>query len=325
MARSSAGDRDRSFHEGGTLTGLAVPAPRVASRAPAGAPRRAVVAPDGLLGELAALAADDPGRAQVRGRIIEWYLPMAAYVARRFGGRGESLDDLAQVAAVGLMKAVDRFDPVRGVNFAGYAIPTIVGEIKRHFRDTTWMVRVPRYLQELKLQMPAATEELTHTLHREPTTAEVAQRLGISARDMVLAKLSANAYRRFSIAQEPAGRPALRVQDWLGGPDPGIEAVDNRLALRGLLADLSDRERQILEMRFEQDMSQTQIAAAVGLSQMHVSRLLLKSLTHLRKALLTDEHPSSGPAPRGQAPGGRRRSSAVPMPTGPAPAAANAA
>ncbi len=285
------------------------------------APQRGAQVPDGVLGELAGLAADDPGRAEMRGRVIEWYLPMAVYVARRFGGRGESLDDLAQVAAVGLMKAVDRFDPARGVNFAGYAIPTIVGEIKRHFRDTTWMVRVPRYLQELKLQMPAATEELTHALHREPTTAEVAERLGIDARDMALARLSANAYRRFSIDQEPAGRLGLRVRDWLGGTDPGIEAVDNRLALRGLLAGLPDRERRILAMRFEQDMSQTEIAAAVGLSQMHVSRLLLKSLTHLRKALLTDEDSVVGHATRGR----RRGSSAVPTPAGPVPATAVAA
>jgi RNA polymerase sigma-B factor len=268
-----------------------------------------------LLAELADLAVDDPRR--VRVRVIEWYLPMTVYLARRFDGRGEPLDDLTQVAALGLIKAVDRFDPARGVDFASYAIPTIVGEISRHFRDTTWAVRVPRRLQELKLQMPAATEELLHTLHRAPTTAELAERLGISTGDMVSAQLSANAYRPFSIDRSPSTRPDLRPEDWLGGPDPDLEAVDNRTTLRGLLARLPIREQRILAMRFEQDMNQTQIAAAIGISQMHVSRLLLKSLAQLHDTLTTEPRPS-----RGQATGGRRRRSpATPAPATAAPAA----
>jgi RNA polymerase sigma-B factor len=269
----------------------------------------------GSLAELAGLAADDPERVRLRAWVIEWYLPMSVFLARRFGGRGELLDDLRQVAAVGLIKAVDRFDPARGGDFASYAIPTIVGEIKRHFRDKTWAVRVPRRLQELKLRLPAVTEELLQTLRRVPTSAELAQRLGISERDMVSAQLSANAYRPFPIDRGISGGPQLRAVDRLGGPDPDLEAADDRTTLRGLLARLPVRERRILAMRFEADMSQTQIAAAVGVSQMQVSRLLAKSLAQLREALITEPHPSNGQAPCR----GLRRSLAMPTPAAAAP------
>jgi RNA polymerase sigma-B factor len=269
----------------------------------------------GLLAELAGLADGDPGRARLRARVIEWYLPMSVYLARRFGGRGELLDDLRQVAAVGLIKAVDRFDPARGGDFASYAMPTIIGEIKRHFRDKTWAVRVPRRLQELKRQLPAVTEELLQTLRRVPTSAELAQRLGISQRDMVSAQLSANAYRPFPIDRGPSGCPELRPADRLGGPDPDLEAADDRTTLHGLRARLPVSEQRILAMRFEQDMSQTQIAAAVGLSQMQVSRLLAKSLAQLREALITEPHPSNGQTPCR----GLRRSSAMPAPAAAAP------
>jgi RNA polymerase sigma-B factor len=268
-----------------------------------------------LVAELAGLAVDDPERARLRARVIEWYLPMSVYLARRFGGRGEPIDDLRQVAAVGLIKAVDRFDPARGGDFASYAIPTIVGEIKRHFRDKTWAVRVPRRLQELKLRMPAATEELLQTLRRVPTGAELAQRLGVSQRDMMSAQLSAYAYRPFPIDRGSAGRAGLCAADRLGGPDPELEAADNRTTVRGLLARLPVREQRILAMRFGADMSQTEIAAAVGASQMQVSRLLAKSLAQLREALITEPHPSNGQAPCH----GPRRSSAVPTPAAAAP------
>jgi RNA polymerase sigma-B factor len=241
---------------------------------------------------------------------------MAAYLARRFGGRGEPLDDLTQVAAVGLIKAVDRFDPARGVQFSGYAVPTIVGEIKRHFRDTTWVVRVPRRLQELKLRLPAAAAELAQTLCREPTSAELAQRLDTSPRDVVSAQLLANAYRPYPI-EGGSGRLDLPPRDWLGGPDPELDAVDNRMTLRLLLAGLPVREQRILALRFEQDLSQTEIAAAVGLSQMHVSRLLLKSLAQLHEGLVGEVPPSGGQATRGR----RRRSPATPALAAMAPAA----
>jgi RNA polymerase sigma factor (sigma-70 family) len=167
--------------------------------------------PGRLMAEFAGLAVGDPRRVRLRARIIEWYLPLSAYTARRYGGRGELMDDLTQVAAVALIKAGDRFDPARGVTFPGYAIPTILGEIRRHFRDTTWVVRVPRRFQGLNLQMPAATEELFHALHRAPTAAELAERLGIGLRDMVSAQLSANAYRPVSIE-----RGWARTTGWAG-------------------------------------------------------------------------------------------------------------
>ena len=280
------------------------------------APQWGTDLPGSLLTELAGLAVDDPSRARLRARVIEWYLPMAAYLARRFGGRGELLDDLTQVAAVGLIKAVDRFDPARGVEFSAYAVPTIVGEIKRHFRDTTWVVRVPRRLQELKLRLPAAAAELAQTLRREPTSAELAQWLGTSPRDVVSAQLSANAYRPCRI-ERGSGRLDLPPRDWLGGPDPELDAVDNRTTLRGLLASLPVREQRILVLRFAHDMSQTEIAAEVGLSQMHVSRLLVKCLARLHEGLVGEVPPSGGQATRG----GRQRSPGTPAPAMVAPVA----
>jgi RNA polymerase sigma-B factor len=326
------------------MSSIADPAPCVASPVAAGAAQRSTLPPDGqcqpglrrtaaaaglagqvsqrgtdlpdrLLAELAGLAADDPRRARVRARVIEWHLPMTVYLAGRFGGRGELLDDLAQVAAVGLIKAVDRFDPARGVEFASYAIPTIVGEIKRHFRDATWAVRVPRHLQELKQQMPAATEELLQTLRRAPTAAELAERLGISRREMVSAQLSANGYRPFSIDRGASARPDLRPEDWLGGPDPELDAVDNRTTLRAMLARLPLRDQRILAMRFEGDMSQAQIAAVIGISQMQVSRLLVKSLARLHADLIREAPLSGGQATRGRP----SRSPATPAPVMVAP------
>ncbi len=274
-------------------------------------PQRGTDLPDRWLAELAGLAVDDPNRARLRARVIEWYLPMAVYLARRFGGRGELLDDLTQVAAVGLINAVDRFVPARGVTFAGYAIPTILGVIKRHFRDKTRVVQVPRRVQELTRQLPAATEELLQTLRRAPTNGELAQRLGVSQRDLVSAQLSASAYRPSSLDRGTAGRLDLRPEVWLGSPDPDLEAVENRTTLRRLLAHLPVREQRILAMRFEADMSQSQIAAAIGISQMQVSRLLAKSLARLHEAFLTEPHPSNGQPAHGPA----RSSGSHPGPT----------
>lgn len=288
-AQRSAAPPDRQWRPG-------LRQARVAARLSGRAPQPDSDLPGGLLAEMVGLANGDPRRERLRARVIEWYLPLAAFLARRFAGRGERLDDLTQVAAVGLIKAVDRFDPARGVDFDGFAVPTIVGEIKRHFRDTTWAVRVPRRLQELKLRMPAATADLFQTLQRVPTNAEVADRLGISSPEMVLAQLSTNAYHPFSIDWSPSFGPALRPEDWLGGPDPDLEAVDNLTTLRVLLARLPVREQRILAMRFEADMTQVQIATAIGISQMHVSRLLLKSLAQLREGLVSDTPPSRGPA-----------------------------
>jgi RNA polymerase sigma-B factor len=244
--------------------------------------------PDALLGRLGELAPGDAGRIELRARAIEWHLPMAVYLARRFSGRGEPLADLTQVAVIGLIKAVDRYDASRGVAFASYAIPTILGEIKRYFRDTVWSVRVPRRLQELTLQLATVTEDLAQMLHRSPTAAELAARLGISQSDVMAARRCANAHRPLSFEQPASDNEDRRLIDSLGGPDPGIEAVDRRETLRRRLAELPERERRIIALRYFADMTQAQIAAGIGMSQMQVSRLLAQSLTRLRDGLLAD-------------------------------------
>jgi len=281
------------------------------------APQWGTDLPGSLLTELAGLAVGDPSRARLRAWVIEWYLPMAVYLARRFGGRGELLDDLTQVAAVGLIKAVDRFDPARGVEFSAYAVPTIVGEIKRYCRDTTWVVRVPRRLRELKLRLPSAAAELARTLCREPMSAALAQRSCTSPRDVMSAQLLANAYRPCPIDRGPSARPRLHSEDWLGGPDPELDAVDDRTTLRLLLASLPVREQRILVLRFAHDMSQTEIAAEVGLAQMHVSRLLSNVWPDSTRASSVKSPPSGGQA----TPGGRQRSPGTSAPATVAPAA----
>jgi RNA polymerase sigma-B factor len=242
--------------------------------------------PDALLIRLGELARGDAGRVAVRAQVIEWYLPMAMYLARRFSGRGEPLADLTQVAAIGLIKAVDRYDADRGVAFAGYAIPTIAGEIKRYFRDAAWTVRVPRRLQELKPQLATVTEDLAQVLRRSPTTVELAARLGVSHGDVLAAQRCVNAYRPLSLERPAPGSEDLRLIGSLGGPDPGIEAVDSRETLRVVLVGLPARERRIIALRYFADMSQDQIGAEIGVSQMQVSRLLAQILTRLRDGML---------------------------------------
>jgi len=244
--------------------------------------------PDALLARLHGLPPDDAGRAAARAHVIDWYLPMSESVARRFAGRGEPLADLTQVAAIGLIKAFDRYDPERGVPFASYAIPTMVGEIKRHFRDAGWTVRVPRRMQELGPRLAVAAEHLTQALHRSPTPQELAARLGVS-RDLVLeTRRCASAYRPWSLEQPLAGTEDLRLIDVLSGADPGLDAVDRRETLRWALARLPVRERRVIALRFVGEMTQTQIAARIGVSQMQVSRLLTRSLIRLRDAMQAD-------------------------------------
>ena len=261
---------------------------------------------DALLVRLGELAAGDPGRVAVRTRAIEWYLPMAAYLARRFAGRGEPLADLTQVAVLGLIKAVDRFDTHRGVPFASYAIPTVMGELKRHFRDAAWNVRVPRSLQELKLNLAAVTEDLAQALQRSPTTAEVAARLGVTPREVLQARGIATAYRPVSVQQPTAGSDDRYLIDLLPVIDHGIEAVDDREMLRVLLAELPARELRVIRMRFYADMTQSQIATEIGVSQMHISRLLTRSLARLHAGILADTDTRAVTAATGPANGVRR-------------------
>lgn len=244
--------------------------------------------PDALFIRLGGLALGDADRAAVRARAIEWYLPMAVYLARRFSGRGEPLADLTQVAAIGLIKAVDGYDATRGVAFTSYAIPTILGELKRYFRDNGWTIRVPRRLQELGPRLGTAIEELAQVLHRTPTTAELAARLDVSQAEVLEARRCANAYRPLSFEQPTRGSEDPHLIDALGGTDPGIDAVDRRETLRRRLAELPERQRRVLTLRYVADMTQDRIAAHLGVSQMQVSRLLTLSLTRLHAGLLAD-------------------------------------
>lgn len=244
--------------------------------------------PDVLLARLHRLAPDDAGRAAVRAQVIDWYLPISEFVARRFAGRGEPLADLTQVAAIGLIKAVDRYDSGHGVAFASYAIPTMAGEIKRYFRDTGWTVRVPRRMQEFAPRLAGAVEHLTQGLHRSPSMQELAAHLGVSREQVVEAQRCAQAYRPWSFEQPVAGTKDLRLIDLLSSADLGLDAVDRRESLRRALARLPVRERRVIGLRFVGELTQSHIAARVGVSQMQVSRLLTRSLLRLRDAMLAD-------------------------------------
>jgi RNA polymerase sigma-B factor len=236
-----------------------------------------------MLASLATMPSDHPGRAALRERVIAELLPLAHHLARRYRDRGEPLDDLVQVATVGLIKAVDRFDADRGVDVVGFAIPTIIGEIKRHFRDRTWSVRVPRRLQELRIAISDANTALNQTLGRSPTVAQVAEHLGVTEEDVLEGMEGARAYKATSLATPTGGdENAATLGDMLGTDDPGYDNVDARLTLRTVMATLPERERQILILRFHGNLTQQQIADRIGMSQMHVSRLITKTLARLR-------------------------------------------
>ncbi|MGH3742595.1 MAG: RNA polymerase sigma factor SigF [Micromonosporaceae bacterium] len=242
-----------------------------------------------LLVRLADLEVGQPDRAWVRERVIELYLPLAEYLARRFKNRGEPYDDLVQVATIGLIKSVDGYDPRRGVEFASYAIPTIVGELKRHFRDKGWSVRVPRRLQELKIEITKAVSDLTQQLKRSPTVADLAKHLEISEEDVLAGLDTANAYSALSLHTPVAGgESGPEVMDLLGDEDRGMQSVEDRATLRPLLKQLPEREQRIIALRFFGNMTQSQIANEIGISQMHVSRLLARSLRQLREGMLVD-------------------------------------
>jgi RNA polymerase sigma-B factor len=234
---------------------------------------------------------DDPTHRRARDELVTLHLPLVQFLARRFRDRGEPLDDLVQVGTIGLIKAVDRFDPERGVEFSTYATPTIVGEIKRHFRDKGWAIRVPRRLQELRISLGQATAELSQKSGRAPTVAELAVHLDISADEVIEGLEGAQAYSTTSLDAHAGGddgddTPSLA--DRLGGEDLDLEAVEYRESLKPLLAALPSRERRILALRFFHGMTQSEIAAEVGISQMHVSRLLAKSLATLRESMTED-------------------------------------
>lgn len=236
--------------------------------------------------ELRNPATDEHRRQLVRDELVEMFVPMAYRVARRFRNRNEPVEDLGQVALLGLLKAVDGFDPGRSVSFNSYAIPTMLGEIKRHFRDKGWSLHVPRRLKELSLDVVSATAELTQQLGRHPTDVDLADALGVSEHEVREARLCVRAYHCTSLSTPHPSQES--PSDRFGGVDPGMQRVEDVQTLRPLLAALPPRERKIIALRFGANLTQSQIAGRLGISQMHVSRLLTKCLGQLRQGLLTD-------------------------------------
>lgn len=241
-----------------------------------------------LLQHLSELGPDDRERERVRERLVEMHRPLAEHLARRFANRGEPLDDLLQVASIGLLKAIDRYDPTREVQFSTFATPTILGEIKRYFRDSTWTVHVPRRVQEVRISLTRASETLTHELGRSPSVSELAERLQASVEEVIEAIESTSAYAPASLdAPESASEEgSLSIADTLGAWDEALDNVEYRESLRPLLEELPERERTILLLRFFHNQTQSQIAEQIGVSQMHVSRLLTRTLAQLREGLL---------------------------------------
>ncbi len=227
--------------------------------------------------------------ADAKDEMVRLNMPLVEHVVRRFLDRGESRDDLVQVGSIGLLKSIDRFELDRGVEFSTYATPTIVGEIKRHFRDKGWSVRVPRRLQELRISISSTTESLSHRLGRTPTVKDIAVELGVTEEEVLEALESAKAYSSMSIDSAGAGgdEGGATLADTLGAEDADMIGVDNRESLRVALEGLPERQRRIVVMRFFGHKTQTEIAEELGMSQVHVSRLLAKSLLELRGLLAT--------------------------------------
>jgi RNA polymerase sigma-B factor len=220
--------------------------------------------------------------AACREELVRRYLPFAKNLALRYRGASESFDDLLQVANLGLVNAIDRFEPERGTPFAAFASPTILGELKRHFRDRVWTVRVPRGLHDRMAEVDKATSELTVELQRSPSVSEIADRLELDPAD-VLEVLEANHNRRPLSLDRPLGdEEEAPVSEWIGDEDEGFELVEDKLTLEGVLPQLDERERLILKLRFVDDMTQSQIADQIGHSQMHVSRILRRTLDRIR-------------------------------------------
>jgi RNA polymerase sigma-B factor len=226
----------------------------------------------------------------LRDQLVEEYLPLAEHIARRFDRRGEPYDDLLQVASIALVKAVERFDPDRGNAFATFAVPTIMGEVKRHFRDKAWSVRVPRRLQEIHLRLADAVDQLTHELGRSPAVREVAERLELTPDDVVEGIEAGHSYRHSSLDAPVvnAGEQTISIGERCGAADERLADVDDRAVVKQLLLELPRRERRVLTLRFFGGLTQSEIAEREGISQMHVSRLLARTLPKLREQIVLE-------------------------------------
>jgi RNA polymerase sigma-B factor len=225
------------------------------------------------------------GDPAAREALVGRFLPLARQLARRYQRGGEPLDDLVQVASLGLLKAIDRFEPDRTTAFSSFAVPTIMGELKRHFRDRGWSVRVPRDLQEMAVRVDRVTEELSRGLGRAPTPLEIGEHIGVTTEQVLEAREAAGAYRAISLdrprddEEEDAG-----IGDSVGVEDPGFGLAEDAATVQRLMTVLTDREREVLRLRFAEDLTQSEIGARVGVSQMHVSRLIRQAVARLRDA-----------------------------------------
>ncbi len=235
------------------------------------------------------------GDARARDQLVERFLPLARQLARRYQRAGEPLDDLLQVASLGLIKAIDRFDPDREIAFSSYAVPTILGEIKRYFRDRTWAVRVPRDLQELTLKVDRAVGELSDSLRRQPSVGEIAAAVGAEEEDVLEALQAGGAYRAvsFDAPRTGADEDVATLGDSVGIDEHGFDRAEERATLAQLMATVTPRERDVLRMRFEQDMTQAEIGAVIGVSQMQVSRVIRQAIARLRAAADAEPAPPS--------------------------------
>ncbi|MCX4821718.1 RNA polymerase sigma factor SigF [Streptomyces sp. NBC_01142] len=228
----------------------------------------------------------------VRNTLIELNLALVKYAAGRFRNRAEQMEDIVQVGTIGLIKAIDRFELSREVEFATFAVPYIVGEIKRFFRDTSWAVHVPRRLQELRIDLAKAVDELSQRLDGAPTTAELAEYLGIDEEEVIEGVVASNGYTAGSIdmpMDDASDHAPVPLSDRLGAPDADLETAENVQALKPLIEELGERDRKILQMRFGEEMTQSEIGVELGVSQMHVSRLLSRITARLREGLLVVE------------------------------------
>jgi RNA polymerase sigma-B factor len=237
--------------------------------------------------ELTADGASQATRTAARDELVHLHLPLVEHCARRFRNRGEPFEDLVQVGTIGLIKSIDRFELERRVEFSTYATPTIIGEIKRHFRDKGWAIRVPRRLQELRMQISATTADLTQALGRSPTPRELADALGCSVEEIVEGIESGNAYSTLSLdATDDSGDDGgVTMLEMMGLDDEELEQIEIRESIKPLLEALPSREKRILLLRFFKNKTQSEIATEIGVSQMHVSRLLSRTLAELRTSL----------------------------------------
>ncbi|MEX0171655.1 RNA polymerase sigma factor SigF [Streptomyces sp. LMG1-1-1.1] len=246
-----------------------------------------------LFARLAELEEGTHDHAYVRNTLVELNLALVRFAAARYGSRSEPMEDIVQVGTIGLIKAIDRFELARGVEFPTFAMPTIIGEIKRFFRDTSWSVHVPRRLQELRLDLARVGDELSQSLDRAPTVAELSEALGIPPEEVVEGMTASNAYTATSLDAQPddeeGGGGEAALSDRLGYEDHGLTGIEYIASLKPMIASLPERDRQILSLRFVSGLTQSEIGSELGISQMHVSRLLSRTLARLRRGLTLEE------------------------------------